>query len=92
MAGVLGRKLYRSRAWQRVRLIVLSRDGWRCVRCGRAGRLEVHHKRHVAQGGDEQPENLETLCLDCHKAEHRRDVTSPAWRALIQEAKEHAAI
>ena len=31
------------RRWAAVRRFVLERDGWRCVHCGRAGRLECDH-------------------------------------------------
>ena len=29
--------------WAALRRFVLDRDGWRCQRCGRYGRMEVHH-------------------------------------------------
>ena len=32
-----------ARRWARVRRAVLDRDGWRCRKCGKAGRLEVDH-------------------------------------------------
>lgn len=62
--------------YKRVRMIVLDRDRWRCVRCGRKSNLEVHHKVHrsdVIRGRDDRPENLETLCGigGCHDKEHR---------------------
>ena len=37
--------------WDRVRRAVLRRDGWRCVQCGRAGRLEVDHITPLDRGG-----------------------------------------
>ena len=44
-----------------------------CQRCHRwhtADRIEVHHPHRIADGGtDAQP--LETICLDCHRLEHR---------------------
>ena len=43
------------------------RDGFACVRCGKTERLQVHHikgtKSHHLKA-------LETLCLNCHHAEH----------------------
>ena len=65
-----------TRAWarpgsRRLRERVLRRDGFRCVRCGSRERLEVHHRLPVSEGGAHVPENLETRCHGCHRAEHR---------------------
>ena len=57
------------RRWVVTRKRILDRDGWRCRKCGRAGRLEVDHRLPVIDGGDEwQPANLQTLCRPCHFA------------------------
>lgn len=55
-----------------VRQYVLFRDGYKCQCCGRHGdgvKLHVHHKESRQTGGD-APNNLITLCKDCHKALH----------------------
>lgn len=36
------------------------------------GLLELHHIIPVSQGGMDNPENLITLCRDCHKAVHSK--------------------
>jgi 5-methylcytosine-specific restriction endonuclease McrA len=50
---------------------IKERDGNRCQRCGTAGsaenRLEVHHRRRVADGGGHDERNLVTLCQRCHR-------------------------
>ena len=52
-----------------MRRLVLDRDGWRCSSCGRAGRLECHHKKALADGGAPYDlDNLETKCRRCHFA------------------------
>jgi 5-methylcytosine-specific restriction endonuclease McrA len=50
---------------------VLQRDGWRCQACGARVNLEVHHKQHRSQAGDDSELNLVTLCAACHANVHR---------------------
>jgi hypothetical protein len=71
-----------SRAWSQpgaplIREQVLERDG-RCVRCGATQELEVDHIRPVALGGKTTPENLRTLCRECHRASHKLAWMSPS--------------
>ena len=80
--------------WQAVRRVVFRRDGWRCVLCGRAGRLECDHISPLERepGQDPyDPNGLQTLCRPCHIAktaqENCREPTPPerAWRELVDE-------
>lgn len=68
-----------------VRREVLKRDGFRCQMqgCGwhideynRADPriLELHHKIHHADGGDNTAENLITLCNSCHDRVHAENI------------------
>ena len=88
MAGKRGRAIYGTRRWASVRAYVLDRDGWRCRGCGRPGRLEVHHVAPLADGGDAYDAgNLETRCLSCHFAEHKRPpADKAAWIAYSKGA------
>ena len=46
---------------------VLNRDKYTCQICGKKHtRLEVHHIKYRSQGGDDNENNLITLCEDCH--------------------------
>ena len=55
--------------WRRLRAKILDRDGYRCSRCGRAGKLEVDHVKPVSCGGAPfDPLNLQALCRRCHFA------------------------
>ena len=81
-----------ARRWARVRRAVLDRDGWRCRRCRRVGRMEVDHVVPLDRGGDPwDMANLQTLCRGCHiaktAAENRRPPTpaDAAWRALVSD-------
>lgn len=66
-------KYRRSRHWHRVRARRLEVDGHRCVVCkGRSGdpRLEVHHVSYERLWR-ERLEDVVTLCVRCHAAEHQ---------------------
>ena len=65
-------------AWRRLRVEVLTRDGWRCRKCGKAGRLEVHHVDHNPR--NDALGNLVTWCVSCH-VEHHRPKKTPAQAA-----------
>ena len=79
------------RRWRIVRRRILDRDGWRCVQCGKAGRLEVDHVVPVKAGGDWwDPSNLQTLDRACHFGKSARENAHPdppdvaAWRELLR--------
>ena len=77
-----------SRRWERTRLAVFERDGFRCRACGRPGRLEAHHVRPLERGGDPYDlANIETLCRSCHIGRHRRKLSPAevAWDRLVRE-------
>ena len=80
----------KSRLWRVARRHVLDRDGYRCRKCGRAGRLEVDHVVPLKRGGAPwEEDNLQALCKDCHivktRSENRRPETpaEAAWRRLV---------
>ena len=56
----------------------MKRDYYLCCRCGNPAE-EVHHKIRLTPGNIMDPnitlneDNLESLCKDCHFAEHKAD-------------------
>ena len=77
-----------ARPWERTRRAAFERDGWRCVECGRPGRLEAHHITALHNGGAPYDlDNLETLCRPCHIDRHRRKLSpgEAAWRVLVDD-------
>ncbi len=50
---------------------VLERDHWRCQVCGRMQNLQVHHLEFRSQSGNDEEQNLITLCAECHEQVHR---------------------
>ena len=77
----------RGKKWQWTRRKVFERDGWRCQRCGKRGRLECHHLDGVEHGHD--PDRLTTLCRWCHIKEHRKPARpgEAAWRKLVDDLR-----
>lgn len=59
-----------SEKWKRLRENAFKRDGQKCVMCGAAYPLEVHHRRYPKAWGAETLDDLVTLCDDCHKKLH----------------------
>ena len=57
-------------SYERLRLKVLHRDGWRCQSCGTKTHLEVHHREFRSHSGHDSEENLITLCVCCHGDMH----------------------
>jgi 5-methylcytosine-specific restriction endonuclease McrA len=53
-----------------LKLYVLRRDQWRCRACRFRCNLQVHHVIFRSQQGPDTPENLATLCNDCHDKIH----------------------
>lgn len=59
--------------WQKKRLIIMRRDGWKCRVCNETNKaLHVHHLYY--QKGfmiwDYDNESLVTLCKECHSDIH----------------------
>ena len=83
-----------SQRWQATRRRVFERDGWRCVRCGRAGRMECDHAIRLEDEPGQDPyalDGLQSLCRGCHTEktaeENRRPMTAEEaeWRAFVEE-------
>ena len=58
-----------------VKEYVRWRDEYRCRKCRSRMHLEVHHIVQRRDGGSDRPDNLVTLCHDCHAALHRGEFT-----------------
>ena len=60
----------KSDAWKRKRYVVLKRDNWSCVYCGKRA-TQVHHKKYAKHNiGKEPIEWLESVCRSCHDSRH----------------------
>lgn len=58
--------------WKLIRKEVLIRYNYQCLKCGRTGRLDVHHVVPYREVQEHNVENLIPLCKSCHmKEEHK---------------------
>ena len=74
-----------KKLWAAARQSCFERDGYRCVQCGGAGRLEADHIKPLSKGGEVYAVGgLRTLCRSCHIERHRRPV-DPGWKRLVDE-------
>lgn len=83
--------------WNKTRLKILERDGFKCVRCALTLTEGTAHIDHIRSGklGTNADDNLRTLCRRCHvlRSDHRhRGMTANAlrdgiiphdWRRLV---------
>jgi 5-methylcytosine-specific restriction endonuclease McrA len=92
-------KFYKGKAWQRTRALIWSRDRGLCQDCLRRGLInpaaEVHHIIELTPANIDRPEitlnpdNLISLCKDCHAKrhhpdDHRRYIVGPTGAVEIR--------
>lgn len=79
-----------------VRQYVLWRDGYTCQCCGAHAtkkndvKLHVHHRESRKTGGN-APDNLVTLCEDCHKKLHKGIITADDLKKRKRHSTRDAA-
>lgn len=70
----------RDPQWQKLRLKIMERDGWRCSACGSSDdTLNVHHAKYGSDPWDTAPKYLQTLCERCHKALGKHPKAGVRW-------------
>lgn len=61
-----------GRLWDKLRLVILRRDKYLCQPCLQAGLVtaatQVDHIKPKADGGEDDPDNLQSICDPCHRA------------------------
>lgn len=62
--------------FENVKKFVYWRDGYACQKCGKCNTvINTHHIIFRSNGGSDRPDNLITLCEDCHKKLHAGKIT-----------------
>jgi len=70
---IKGEQYQRGRlfGYQNIRTYVLHRDKYTCQLCGKKNtQFQLHHIMPRSQNGKDHPDNLITLCSDCHAKVH----------------------
>ena len=81
--------------WENLKAYAKWRDGYKCRVCGASSRkdpnvkLEVHHIIRRADGGTDTPDNVVTLCHDCHEAHHKGERKLKLKRPLQYKGEAH---
>lgn len=77
--------IYHTAYWKELSRIVFKRDDFKCQMCFYSAEtpseLVAHHIKLRCEGGNNFPDNLITLCHDCHTKLHRLDHS----RALVDK-------
>lgn len=80
-------KYLRTQAWEETRQKVFRRDGFKCVLCGEAKDLNVHHITYENLGA-EKVSDLVTLCQACHESVHNGKPYG-RWDSTLRELIGH---
>jgi len=81
--------------WENLKAYAKWRDGGKCRVCGKSPRtdssvrLEVHHIVRRANGGTDTPENVVTLCRECHEAHHKGERKLKLKRPPMHKGEAH---
>ena len=67
-------KRYREKpnaaSWSSIVEFINERDGYRCKECKSDKSIVVHHITFLSDGGNNNSDNLVTLCEKCHSGKH----------------------
>src|SRR3989338_945277 len=76
--------------WSNIRLKILRRDDYSCVKCGGLA-IDVDHVIAIVNGGAEFDEsNLQSLCRPCHAVKSGRDrKTANLQKKVTKRKTEH---
>ncbi|NIE95175.1 HNH endonuclease [Acinetobacter sp. Tr-809] len=63
-----------GRPWRRLKAKIHLRDKYTCQSCSVVTmELELDHIVNIAQGGNDDESNLQSLCVPCHKDKTQRE-------------------
>ena len=73
-----------KKGFENTKRYVFWRDNYTCQHCGKSNTvLNAHHIIFRSNGGTDRPDNLITLCEDCHKKLHAGKITLKAGKPRL---------
>ena len=76
-----------QKGYYNIKAYVLHRDGYKCNHCKKKNtKLIVHHIIFRSRGGTDSPDNLITLCKNCHEDLHKGKFTIKGSRSNTRHA------
>jgi len=78
-----------QKGFYNVKAYVLHRDNYQCQKCKtKKGKLHIHHIVFRSNGGTNLPNNLITLCKECHEKLHKGEFKIKGMRSKTRHATE----
>lgn len=82
-----------QKGFYNVKAFVLDRDGYQCQKCKtKKGKLHTHHIIFRSNGGTDTPDNLITLCEECHEKLHKGKFEIKGLKSKTKHATEMGVI
>ncbi|TSA24390.1 HNH endonuclease [bacterium] len=79
-------KEYRkSKEWKDLKKLALERANNTCEICGKSAQV-VHHRSYPSNFKDDNLDNLQVLCKDCHYKIHKKQIEYKKKKALFSES------
>ena len=74
-----------------IRYFVFARDNYTCQVCGGKNKIfQLHHIIYRSNGGSDRPDNLATVCTDCHITDnHKKGGIFYKWQEEHKKVKQY---
>lgn len=70
LCSLTNEQYWETPEWYAMRRYIMARDERRCRICNSDNRISVHHRTYHRGRGKELPNDLITVCLECHELFH----------------------
>ena len=80
-----------TKGYYNIRYYVFARDNYTCQCCGKKNKIfHTHHIIYKSNGGTNRPDNLITVCEDCHTSDnHKKGGILYTWQEQHKKVKQY---